>query len=147
MTVNQTTRSHPGVATGRRNQARPEGRMPAPVALAAALGLDLLLAAVFALAHPAVVPAVLVLALAAGALSWWTTVPGALGVGALGWLFYSGFVTHTQGQLGGLDLRDGIVAAILLGAGLLAAGTHAGLSRLMALRSPAALPQPRTPLD
>ena len=45
--------------------------------------------------------------------------PAAVGVGMLGWLFYSGFVTHTHGQLG-FDGTDRYVAPALVLAALTA---------------------------
>lgn len=50
----------------------------------------------------------------AAVVGWWTTAPGAVGVGLLGWPFYSGFVVHAQGQLGVTGWLDAVVAGLLV---------------------------------
>ena len=95
-----------------------EGRMPAAIAISAGFGTGLLLAAGFALFGPSQLTGIVVLAAATIVLSWFATVPGALGIGAMGWLFYSGFVAHSHGQLAVTGARDGIVAAVLIGLAL-----------------------------
>jgi hypothetical protein len=95
-----------------------EGRMPAAIAISAGFGAGLLLAAGFALFGPSQATGIVVLAAVAVLLSWFSTVPGALGIGVLSWLFYSGFVTHSHGQLAVTGVKDGIVAAVLIGLAL-----------------------------
>jgi hypothetical protein len=86
---------------------------------------------------------VLLLAIA-GTLSWWATIPGAVGIGALGWLFYSGFVTHAHGQLGVTGPRDAVVLGMLVGATLLSAGARRLLSQGGARP---VIPAPRSTVD
>ena len=112
-----------------------DGRMPAAIAISAGFGAGLLLAAGFALFGPSVGTGVVVLAAATAVLSWFSTVPGALGIGVMGWLFYSGFVAHGHGQLGVTGPRDAIVAAVLIGLALLVSVVRAVLS-LRPLRFP-----------
>jgi hypothetical protein len=95
-----------------------EGRMPAAIAISAGFGAGLLLAAGFSLFGPSQATGIVVLAAVTIVLSWFSTVPGALGSGVLGWLFYSGFVAHSHGQLGVTGVRDAIVAAVLIGLAL-----------------------------
>ncbi|HEX4226619.1 MAG TPA: hypothetical protein VHZ97_29920 [Pseudonocardiaceae bacterium] len=95
-----------------------DGRMPAAIAISAGFGAGLLLAAGFALFGPSQGTGIAVLAAATILLSWLATVPGALGIGVMGWLFYSGFVAHSHGQLAVTGVRDGIVAAVLIGLAL-----------------------------
>jgi heme/copper-type cytochrome/quinol oxidase subunit 1 len=66
------------------------------------------------IALPHVVGIALMVAVS-GLVGWRTTLPVAAGVGALGWLFYSGFVTHSYGRLGIVGLQDVVVACLLLG--------------------------------
>jgi hypothetical protein len=102
--------------------------MPAAIAISAGFGVGLLLAAAFALFAPAQGTGIVVLAVATVALSWFATVPGALGIGAMSWLFYSGFVAHSHGQLAVTGARDGIVAAVLIGLALIVSLFRAVLS-------------------
>lgn len=112
--------------TGR---ARPsDGRMPAAIAISAGFGAGLLLAAGFAVLGPGQGTGIVVLAAVTIVLSWFATVPGALGIGVLGWLFYSGFVAHSHGQLAVTGPRDGIVAAVLIGLALAVSVLRAVLS-------------------
>jgi hypothetical protein len=85
---------------------------------------------------------VLLLAIA-GTLSWWATIPGAVGIGALGWLFYSGFVAHAHGQLAITGPRDAVVLGVLVGGALLSAATRSLLSRGGA----PSVPAPRSTVD
>ena len=85
---------------------------------------------------------VLLLAIA-GTFSWWATLPGAVGIGTLGWLFYSGFVVHAHGQLGLTGPRDAVVLGVLLGGALLSAAVRRFLSRSAA----SVVPAPRSTVD
>jgi hypothetical protein len=105
-----------------------EGRMPAAIAGAAGFGVGLLLAAGFALFEPSRGTGVAVLAVATIVLSWFATVPGALGIGVLGWLFYSGFVAHSHGHLAVTGAPDAIVAAVLIGLALVVSVLRAVLA-------------------
>lgn len=95
-----------------------EGRMPAAIAISAGFGAGLLLAAGFTLMAPSQSTGIVVLAAVTILLSWFSTVPGALGIGVMSWLFYSGFVAHSHGQLAVTGVKDGIVAAVLIGLAL-----------------------------
>lgn len=105
-----------------------EGRMPAAIAMSAGFGADLLLAAGFALIGPSQSAGIVVLAAVTIALSWFATVPGALGIGALSWLFFVGFVAHSHGQLAVTGVGDGIVAAVLIGLALVVSVSRAALA-------------------
>src|SRR6201999_3261774 len=102
-------------------------RMPAAIAISAGFGAGLLLAAGFSLLGPSQGTGIVVLAAVTIVLSWFATVPGALGIGVMGWLFYSGFVAHSHGQLAVTGVRDGIVAAVLIGLALLVSVVRAVL--------------------
>ena len=117
MVVSPEVRQATGATTGQRHPR--DGRMPAAIAISAGFGAGLVLAAGFASIGPSVVTGVVVLAAVTVVLSWFSTVPGALGIGVLAWLFYSGFVAHSHGQLGVTGARDAIVAAVLIGLALL----------------------------
>jgi hypothetical protein len=95
-----------------------EGRMPAAIAISAGFGAGLLLAAGFTLLSPSQSTGIVVLAMVTVVLSWFATVPGALGIGVMGWLFYSGFVAHSHGRLAVTGSKDAIVAAVLIGLAL-----------------------------
>jgi hypothetical protein len=86
---------------------------------------------------------IVLLLVIAGTFSWWATVPGALGIGTLGWLFYSGFVAHAHGQLGLTGPRDAIVLGVLLGGALLIAAGRRFLSR----SAVPVVPAPRSTVD
>lgn len=60
-----------------------DGRMPAAIAISAGFGAGLVLAAAFTLLGPSRGAGIVVLAVATVALSWFSTVPGALGIGAM----------------------------------------------------------------
>lgn len=92
--------------------------MPAAIAISAGFGAGLLLAAGFAVLSPSQGTGIAMLAAVTVVLSWFATVPGALGIGVMGWLFYSGFVAHSHGQLAVTGSTDGIVAAVLVGLAL-----------------------------
>jgi hypothetical protein len=117
MVVTPEVRSATDRVVGRRHPG--DGRMPAAIAVSAGFGAGLLLAAGFALLGPSQVTGVVVLAAVTIGLSWCSTVPGALGIGGMSWLFYSGFVAHSHGQLAVTGMRDGVVAAVLVGLALL----------------------------
>lgn len=102
-----------------------EGRMPAAIASSAGFGAGLLLAAGFALFGPSQSTGIVVLAAVTIVLSWFATVPGALGIGVMSWLFYSGFVAHSHGQLAVTGVKDGIVAAVLIGLALIVSTARA----------------------
>jgi hypothetical protein len=116
MVVAPTVRPAADQAVGQRHPS--EGRMPAAIAISAGFGAGLLLAAGFALFGPSQATGIVVLAAVAVLLSWFSTVPGALGIGVMSWLFYSGFVAHSHGQLAVTGVKDGIVAAVLIGLAL-----------------------------
>ncbi|HJP74273.1 MAG TPA: hypothetical protein VJ914_08395 [Pseudonocardiaceae bacterium] len=92
--------------------------MPAAIAISAGFGAGLLLAAGFSVLSPSQGIGIAVLAVVTVVLSWFATVPGALGIGVMGWLFYSGFVAHSHGQLAVTGSKDAIAAAVLLGLAL-----------------------------
>jgi len=102
--------------------------MPAAIAISAGFGAGLVLAAAFTLLGPSRGAGIVVLAVATVALSWFSTVPGALGIGAMSWLFYSGFVAHSHGQLAVTGIRDGVVAAVLVGLALVVSVLRAVLT-------------------
>jgi hypothetical protein len=116
-----------------RSTDRPEddatGRMTTAMGIAAGFGAYLVVAALVTAVPMGHVAGVLVLVVVAGTLSWWATVPGALGIGLLGWPFYSGFIAHARGQLGIGGRQDAIVLAVLVGAVLVVVGVRALLSR------------------
>jgi Predicted membrane protein (DUF2254) len=70
----------------------------------------------------------------AALMGWWTTVPGALWIGVMGWFFYSGFVTHVHGQLGIVGVSDAVVALTLIVAAVAAAGARPWIPRRRARR-------------
>jgi hypothetical protein len=82
------------------------------MALPIAFGVDLIAATLLSADHVAAI---------VGAIGWRSTLPAALGVGVLGWPFYSGFIAHTQGQLGSIGVRDAVVLVVLVGIALGAA--------------------------
>ena len=116
MVISSSVRPATDRAVGQRHPR--EGRMPAAIAISAGFGAGLLLAAGFSLLGPSQGTGIVVLAAVTIVLSWFATVPGALGIGVMGWLFYSGFVAHSHGQLAVTGVRDGIVAAVLIGLAL-----------------------------
>jgi hypothetical protein len=117
--------------------------MPTAVGTAASFGVYLVVAALLtAVPFGHTVGIVLLLAIA-GTLSWWATIPGAVGIGALGWLFYSGFVTHAHGQLGVTGPRDAVVLGMLVGGALLSAAVRSLLSR----GGTPSIPAPRSTMD
>jgi len=63
---------------------------------------------------PAPTVGITVLLVVAAILGCCTTVPGAALIGLLGWPFYSGFVTHSQGVLAITGTRDAVVAGLLV---------------------------------
>lgn len=118
--------------------------MPAAIAISAGFGAGLLLAAGFGLLGPSQATGVVVLASVTVVLSWFSTVPGALGIGALGWLFYSGFVAHSHGQLAVNGTRDGIVAAVLIGLAVAVSTLRAVLSHRQARFPAVRIPRQRS---
>lgn len=104
-----------------------------PAAASGALGFAGYLLAAMAIAlwqHGPVAGSAL-LVIAAGLMGWWTTVPGALWIGGMGWFFYSGFVTHAYGRLGFVGVSDVVMAGVLIVA---AAGAAAARPLVLRLR-------------
>jgi hypothetical protein len=102
-----------------------------PAAAAGALGMagySVMAVSVALTPHDMPIDVLLTLA-AAGLAGWWTTVPGAVWIGALGWFFYSGFVTHTEGQLGVVGVSDAVMAGALLVVAVAATATRTLLLR------------------
>ncbi|REH46908.1 hypothetical protein BCF44_10672 [Kutzneria buriramensis] len=112
-----------------------------PAAAAGALGMagySVVAVSVALTPHDVPVDVLLTLA-AAGLTGWWTTVPGALWIGVLGWFFYSGFVTHADGQLGVVGVSDALMAGALLVVAVGAAAVRPLLLRRRARAAQAAL--------
>lgn len=126
MVVSPEVRSATDRVVGQRHPR--DGRMPAAIAISAGFGAGLLLAAGFSVLGPSVGTGIAVLAAATIVLSWFSTVPGALGIGVMSWLFYSGFVAHSHGQLAVTGARDGVVAAVLIGFALAVSAFRAVLT-------------------
>jgi hypothetical protein len=117
--------------------------MPTAAGIAAAFGVYLVVAVALTLLTFGHTADVVVLLVVAGTLSWWATVPGALGIGLLGWPFYSGFIAHSHAQLGITGSRDAVVLAAMVGTALVVVAVRAMLSRG---RAPIpAVPMPRLP--
>ncbi|HEX4702672.1 MAG TPA: hypothetical protein VH352_11135 [Pseudonocardiaceae bacterium] len=137
------TRQLPQVRADRPDDA--PGRMSTAMGIAAGFGVYLVVAAVVTavpMSHPA---GIIVLVAVAGTLSRWATGPGALGIGLLGWPFYSGFIAHAHGQLSISGGRDAIVLGALVGTALL---TVAVRTLLCLGRAPIpAIPLPRHTVD
>jgi hypothetical protein len=104
-------------------------RLPAAASGALGFGGYMIAATVISLAHDGPLVGVALLVTGAGLMGWWTTVPGALWIGGMGWFFYSGFVTHTYGQLGIVGVSDAAMAAALIGAAVGAAATRPSILR------------------
>jgi hypothetical protein len=112
-------------------------RVAPAIAVAAAFGLYLVAAAVFAtFPNHYLADTVLLVAIAA-TTSWWAGIRGALGIAVLGWLFYAGFVTHTEGQLGVTGPGDLVVLGVLVGIAM----TLAAVRVLFAYPSPRSVPR------
>jgi hypothetical protein len=126
MVVSPEVRSATDRVVGQRHPR--DGRMPAAIAISAGFCAGLLLAAGFSLLGPSQGTGIAVLAAVTIVLGWFSTVPGALGIGVMSWLFYSGFVAHSHGQLAVTGVRDEIVAAVLIGLALLVSVFRAVLS-------------------
>src|SRR5215211_1343565 len=71
-----------------------------------------------------------------GAVSWWSTVPGAVAAGAQGWLFYLGFVVGSAGDLRFEDWRSLVALAGFLAVALAAAGSRSASFRLSSSKLP-----------
>jgi hypothetical protein len=117
--------------------------MSPAVGAAASFGVYLVVAALLTAVPFGHTAGILLLLAIAGTFGWWATMPGAVGIGALGWLFYSGFVAHGHGQLGLTGPRDAVVLGVLVGAALLCAGLRRFLSRDAA----PSVPAPRSTVD
>ncbi|HEX7660959.1 MAG TPA: hypothetical protein VF444_15920 [Pseudonocardiaceae bacterium] len=83
--------------------------------------------------HPVGAALLLVVAVSVGCR---VSVPVAMLIGGMGWLFYSGFVTHTHGQLGIVGPSDAEVAVLFVGAAMIAAGARVAVVRFGARRPP-----------
>ncbi len=119
--------------------------MPAAIATSAGFGAGLLVAAGCALLGPSQGAGIAALAAVTILLSWFATVPGALGIGVVSWLFYSGFVAHSHGQLAVTGAKDGIVAAVLIGLALVVSVFRAVLTGTCVLRARLMRPARRPP--
>jgi hypothetical protein len=117
--------------------------MSPAVGTAASFGVYLVVAALLTAVPFGHTAGIVLLLAIAGTFGWWATMPGAVGIGALGWLFYSGFVAHAHGQLGLTGPRDAVVLGVLVGAALLCAGSRRFLSRGAA----PSVPAPRSTVD
>jgi len=106
--------------------------MPATVGCAAGFGAYLVAAAGVTALAPDHRLGVAVLLVIAALIGYWTSLPGAALVGLLGWPFYSGFVTHGEGVLAVTGVSDGVVAATLVAAAVLASLLHNGITRIQA---------------
>ena len=107
-------------------------RLPAAASGALGFGGYLVAAAVISLAHDGPLVGIALLVTGAALMGWWTTVPGAVWIGTLGWFFYSGFVTHAYGQLGIVGVSDLVMAVALLG---VAVGAAAIRPRILSRRA------------
>ena len=96
-------------------------RLPAAAAGALGFGGYMVAAMVISMSHHGPLIGIGLLVVGAGLMGWWTTAPGALWIGAMGWFFYSGFVTHAHGQLGVVGGSDVLMAVALIGAAVGAA--------------------------
>jgi hypothetical protein len=114
--------------------------MSAAVGISVGFGVYLVAAALLTAVSFGHTAGLVLLLVIAGTLSWWATIPGAVGIGALGWLFYSGFVAHAHGQLGITGPMD---AVVLLGGALLSAVVR----RLLSRRAAPSIPAPRSTVD
>jgi hypothetical protein len=117
--------------------------MSPAVGTAASFGVYLVAAALVTAVPFGRIGGIVLLLVIAGTLSWWATLPGAVGIGTVGWLFYSGFVAHAHGQLGLTGPRDAVVLGVLVGTALLSAATRRFLTRAPAPEVPA----PRSTMD
>jgi hypothetical protein len=117
--------------------------MSPAVGTAASFGVYLIAAALLTAVPLGHTGGIVLLLAIAGTFSWWATLPGAVGIGTLGWLFYSGFVAHAHGQLGLTGPRDAVVLGVLLGGALLSAAVRRFLSRSAA----PVVPAPRSTVD
>lgn len=104
--------------------------MPATVGCAAGFGAYLIAAAGVTALTLGNWLGVAVLVLVAALIGFWTSLPGAVLVGLLGWPFYSGFVTHSEGVLAVKGVADGVIAAVLVAAAVLASLLHNGITRI-----------------
>jgi hypothetical protein len=117
--------------------------MSTAVGTAASFGVYLVAAALLTAVPLGHTAGIVALSAIAGMVSWWATIPGAVGIGALGWLFYAGFVTHAHGQLGVTGPKDAVVLGMLLGVALLSAAVR----RLLSPGGAPSIPAPRSTMD
>jgi predicted Abi (CAAX) family protease len=110
--VTPTTPPAFGWADLRRGENDP--RPPGPLVVTIAFGLLLgwvALGSAFGLHRPVMVAGVVVIATVT---SWWLTVPAALVVGAMAFLFLNGFVENALGQLTWNGMDDALLLLALL---------------------------------
>lgn len=110
--------------------SRPLRRIPAAISAPVAFGGYLVVAAGLTMVRPGRPAGVVALLVIAALVGWWTTVPGAVGAGLLGWPFYAGFVTHADGVLGLTGRQDAVVVGALLAAAGSAVAVRAVFARL-----------------
>jgi hypothetical protein len=111
----------------------------------------LIMAALFTSFPPERPVGIGVLVAATALAAWWAPVLAGCAVGALAWVFYLGFVVHTNATLGTPSDSDALALAVLLATGVLAAGARHLLrsvrrgrgsdpmTAILATRSPATL--------
>lgn len=124
--------------------------MPAAVGCAAGFGAYLVVAAGVTAFAPGYSVDVGVLVVVAALIGFWTALPGAAMVGLLGWLFYSGFVTHSKGVLGVTGARDGVIALVLVAVAVLASLLHGAVTSARRRRpriGPVEIPAQRRPAE
>lgn len=103
--------------------------MPAAVGCAVSFGVYLVAAAGLSATGPTRAVGVAVLLVVAVILGCCTTLPGAALIGLLGWPFYSGFVTHSQGVLAATGRQDAVVVSLLVVAAVAASVVRGLLAR------------------
>jgi hypothetical protein len=103
--------------------------MPPAVGCAAGFGVYLVAAAGLSALSPGSGVGIAVLLVIAATMGWWTSVPAAVLVGLLGWPFYSGFVTHSEGVLAVTGPKDAVIAGMLVLVAVAAALVHNAVGR------------------
>ena len=122
------------VSRSRVERRRGAAQRPTALAFAAAFGGYLVVGAALSAVSPPHPVGIGALVAVAAVTGWFGSAPGALGVGAMGWFFYSGFVAHAHAQLGVTGIGDLYVALALVGAALAASSAHAVLTPRCASR-------------
>jgi len=84
----------------------------------------LILGAIFTSFPPGRPAGIAILVAVTAVTAWWTPVPAGAAVGALAWVFYLGFVVHTDATLGAPGESGAVALAVLVAAGVLAAGAR-----------------------